>query len=298
MIYECIIFFNELDLLEIRLNELKDVVDKFVIVEASFTFSSKPKPFYFEENKDRYSKFLDKIIYVKVEELPYFAPKKRRMGTVHNRHEVEHYQRNCTWDGLLNCNDKDIILIGDIDEIPLADSILEAKNILTNKADSVVCFRQKHFNYFFNGVCVRDGHISPWYGQIATTYKNFKKVGTHSIMDDNISSPMVLRMSKDGNRLKNSIILEDAGWHFSYLGGIDEIVKKVESFAHEEFDTPEFLSEDVLEKRLSEGEDIFGRDGYPSIQYIDLNESFPKYLLDNQDKYKHLINNNITYEVE
>jgi len=80
MIYECIIFFNELDLLEIRLNELKDVVDKFVIVEASFTFSSKPKPFYFEENKDRYSKFLDKIIYVKVEELPYFAPKKKENG--------------------------------------------------------------------------------------------------------------------------------------------------------------------------------------------------------------------------
>ena len=82
MIYDCVIFFNELDLLEVRLNELKNVVDKFVIVEASFTHSSKPKEFCFENNKERYQEFLDQIIYWKVTDLPHFPPQKRRMGVL------------------------------------------------------------------------------------------------------------------------------------------------------------------------------------------------------------------------
>jgi beta-1,4-mannosyl-glycoprotein beta-1,4-N-acetylglucosaminyltransferase len=288
LVYDCIIFFNELDLLEVRLNELKDVVDKFVIVEASFTHSSNPKPFYFEENKDRFSKFLDQIIHVKIEELPYFPPQPRRRNTIHNRHEVEHYHRNYTWYGLVDCNDNDIIIIGDVDEIPTINSISEAKDILSINSDSVICFRQRHFNYFFNGTCIKDGHISPWYGQVATTYENLKKVGTDNVMDDNNCSPMVLRMGKEG-RLKNSVTIDNAGWHFSYLGGIDEIIKKVGSYSHEEFDTPEFMNREVIENRIKNGQDVFGRSGYPSIQYVDLDKSFPEYVLRNKDKYKHLI---------
>ena len=60
MIIDCFPFFNELDVLDIRLNILNEVVDKFVLVEASKTQSKIDKPFYFEQNKNRYSKFLDK----------------------------------------------------------------------------------------------------------------------------------------------------------------------------------------------------------------------------------------------
>ena len=70
MIYDCFTFFNELDLLEIRLNYLNEIVDKFVLVEMAKTHSNKDKPFYFEENKKRYEKFLDKIIHIKVSEYP------------------------------------------------------------------------------------------------------------------------------------------------------------------------------------------------------------------------------------
>ena len=69
-IYDCFIFFNELDLLEIRLSELYNYVDYFVIVEANKTFKGKSKPFYFEENKQKYKKYLDKIIHVKVYDMP------------------------------------------------------------------------------------------------------------------------------------------------------------------------------------------------------------------------------------
>ena len=69
-IYDCFNFFNELDILEIRLNVLYEHVDYFVIVESSITHSGEEKPFYFEENKERYSKFLDKIIHYKVYDTP------------------------------------------------------------------------------------------------------------------------------------------------------------------------------------------------------------------------------------
>ncbi|NJM15850.1 MAG: hypothetical protein HC896_11225 [Bacteroidales bacterium] len=60
MVYDCFPFFNELDILEIRLNELNEAVDKFVLVEASRTFQGDPKPLYFEENKEKVQGFFAK----------------------------------------------------------------------------------------------------------------------------------------------------------------------------------------------------------------------------------------------
>jgi beta-1,4-mannosyl-glycoprotein beta-1,4-N-acetylglucosaminyltransferase len=65
-IYDAFTFYNELDLLELRLEELYDYVDYFVIVESDRTFTNIPKPYYFEDNKNRYSKYLDKIRHFKI----------------------------------------------------------------------------------------------------------------------------------------------------------------------------------------------------------------------------------------
>ena len=70
MIYDCFNFFNELDLLEIRFYTLYEVVDKFVIVESNKTHSGIPKDFNFENNKDRFKKFLDKVEYIKLTDVP------------------------------------------------------------------------------------------------------------------------------------------------------------------------------------------------------------------------------------
>ena len=63
MIYDCFTFYDEFDILEIRLHELKDVVDKFVLVEGSITFQHKPKPYYFAENSQRFAEFGDQFMY-------------------------------------------------------------------------------------------------------------------------------------------------------------------------------------------------------------------------------------------
>ena len=68
MIYDCFTFFNELDILEIRLNTLYDTVDYFVIAEANKTHTGKEKDYVFEKNQARFSNFLDKIIYIKVDD--------------------------------------------------------------------------------------------------------------------------------------------------------------------------------------------------------------------------------------
>lgn len=118
MLYDCFTFFNELDLLEIRLNILNDSVDKFVIVEATRTQNNKEKCLYFEENKARFAKFEDKIIHVVVKEFP----QKLEQWT------IENYQRNEIMRGLVNCKDDDVIIISDLDEIPNPKYIKKYKN--------------------------------------------------------------------------------------------------------------------------------------------------------------------------
>ena len=70
MIYDCFMFFNELDVLEIRLNELYHAVDKFILVEATKTHAGKDKTLFFNENKQKFSKFLDKIQHIIIDEYP------------------------------------------------------------------------------------------------------------------------------------------------------------------------------------------------------------------------------------
>jgi len=105
MIYDCFMFFNELDLLEVRLNELNDVVDKFIISECTRTFSNQPKELIFQKNIDRFKDFLHKIEYMVIDEkdLPYFDA----------AWTYENYQRDIMARALANCSPEDIIIISD-----------------------------------------------------------------------------------------------------------------------------------------------------------------------------------------
>ena len=111
MVYDCFPFFNELELLELRLNELDGIVDKFVLVEATKTQTGLPKPLYFAENRARFDAFANKIIHIIVDDMP--------SGDGTRAHWVrERLQRNSIAKGLVNCNPQDIIMVSDVDEIP------------------------------------------------------------------------------------------------------------------------------------------------------------------------------------
>lgn len=116
-VFDCFPFFNELDVLEIRLTELDPLVDYFVIVEATLTHTGKPKPLYFDENRGRYNRFSRKIIHVVVDDLP-------SEPSDHWGREIS--QRQAIMRGLELARPDDRIITSDCDEIPKPDMLRRA----------------------------------------------------------------------------------------------------------------------------------------------------------------------------
>lgn len=151
LVFDCFPFFNELDLLEIRLNELNDVVDYFVLVESTKTHTGKEKPLYFEENKERFRLFSDKIIHVVVDDMPtkvssawkllekiyYISIQDKGSQKIAGKREAwnrEAWQRNAIIRGLLKSNpsEDDIVIVSDVDEIPSKEWVRQVKNELNS----------------------------------------------------------------------------------------------------------------------------------------------------------------------
>lgn len=262
MIYDCFIFNNELDLLSLRLNELNQVVDKFVLVESTYTFTGKAKPLFYKNNIEKYKKFRDKIIHIVIsnsneevnpDELKFFKPKpfQKENMRIWSR---EISQRNAIRLGLKHCNKEDIILISDVDEIP------RAKALKTIKCDSgITGFEQDNFYYFSN--CKG---LDKWYGTKAVNYLRFKETNAEEI--------------RDNTSFK---IIKNGGWHFSYMGGYGNVIKKLESYSHQELNTEDNIKS--LKFNIENGLDIFNRPY--QYKFIKLDKSMPKYLLSNRKIY-------------
>ena len=268
MIYDCFTFFNELDLLEIRLNYLNKYVDKFVLVEMGKTHSGKDKPFYFEENISRYKDFLSKIIHIKVTDYP--------ENSINNSWHLENYQRDCIMRGLKQADLNDIVMISDLDEIPSCDAI---KSYTTG----IMVLEQKMMYYFLNNLNVSD---PVWVK--GTKICHFSdllnpNVELHNLYGCNYTKkglPTYIRFC-GGPRFHNG------GWHFSYLGSAQNISYKITSFAHQELNHEIYTNTQEIERRVKSGQDLFDR---PYVyKPIPIDDTFPEYIVQNQDKYKHLI---------
>jgi beta-1,4-mannosyl-glycoprotein beta-1,4-N-acetylglucosaminyltransferase len=265
MVYDCFSIFNELELLEIRLNELDSVVDKFVIVEATRTFQKTTKPLYFAENKDRFSKFSDKIIHIVVDKYPTFFSKFR----IPTAWDYGYYQKNQIMQGLKMALPEDDIIISDIDEIPDPKKILEYKS-----HPGLKIFEQKLYYYFINGLSVKtSGELDLWRGPVMLKRKDLK-------------NPRKARSFR-GKEGKGITIIKDGGWHFSYLGGVEKIIKKIEALEHTEFNKDYYKDSKRLEAIINSGQDIFDREAF--YKFVSIDDSFPKYIQNHSAKFDHLI---------
>lgn len=239
MLFDCFTFFNELDLLEFRLKLLSPYVDYFVIVESNLAHSGKPKPFYFKDREERFKPWSDKIIYS--------ALNQSTNGLVFNQNEQEYNKTNGSWK-LENeqrnalhhvaefMDEADIIVIGDLDEIPDPYVLKEIKLLDQPHSLSMI-----FHNYFMN--CRNSKAEKLWNGSVLCNGKMFKE-----------NLPQVFRDNRNHYpKIKNG------GWHFSYLGGIEKIKYKIKSFAHTEYNKDEFLNDDHILNSLNNGEDIFKR---------------------------------------
>ena len=192
-VWDSFLFCDELDLLEARLTELDDAVYRHVLVEAPVTHQGDPKPLRFQENRDRFAPWKDKIIHV-VANLPDGTPKER-----------ENAQREAAWQGLGAYRPGDILLHGDVDEIPRAD-------VCQDMTDRVAAMR-------LHLVAVNLLDPGWWPGTVGTE----GRYSLNSMRDGRFSADR-----------KNGIIY-DGGWHFSWLGGPDAVRAKVHSFMHPEY---------------------------------------------------------------
>ncbi|MEM3630908.1 MAG: hypothetical protein QXY18_05800 [Nitrososphaerota archaeon] len=282
-IYDCFTFFNELDLLEIRLNVLNEIVDKFVIVEANKTHTGKVKPLYFEKNIDRFEKFLDKIVYIKID----FPNGLSSWGR-------ENFQRNKILEGLKDASEDDLIIISDLDEIP-KPSILKD---LTNSRN-INILRGPIFYYFLNYKAFKkSGEDFLWNGPVVFKYKEMifpqkmrqfaifqNCILNHSNLLSLIKNQLFFNLNKIYSKTSISII-DNSQWHFSWLGGKEKIIEKLESFAHTELNKEKFKSDSFLDQMIKRGEFFKGN---IILKKVELDETFPKYILQNKEKFKHLI---------
>ena len=242
-IIDCFTFFNELELLELRLKLLDAKVDHFVIAESNITHSGKPKPWHFEENKKRFEPWLHKITYIPINQttdgLDLAATTTITTYTPGSAAwKLENEQRNALYAAANLASDDDLILVSDLDEIP-NPQLLREINLQNGPAALSMLF---HY-YFLN--CQNTGSERWWNGSILFTGKQFKA-----------TTPQALRDKR--NDFKRA---EKAGWHFSYLGGLEKIKYKIQSFAHTEFNKEEFTNDENILKAMEEGRDIFNRPG-------------------------------------
>ena len=242
-------FYNELSLLKLHITELYDVVDYFIVVEATKTFAGKDKKLYYDENKKDFEKFHDKIIHIIVNDDRDFT----------NPYDRENYHRCCINEGMkqINPNDDDLILISDTDEIANCDVLNDLRITGLNEIKIM-----EMDLYYYNITCKIQGK---WDFVKIMDYKNYKRYTPFQIREDLHAYKGVIL-----NSIKN------AGWHFSYFGNIDFIINKIESLPSQWVNVDFYKNKDRL-KECIESHKHFIFDNI-KIEYIDIkdNEFLPK----------------------
>lgn len=277
MVYDCIPFFNEIDILKLRLHILNPIVDKFIIEEATVTFSGEPKELCFEKNKELFKEFLPKIEYIVVDNSPVDT-------TTHLR---DKFQKNALVKGLSDATDDDVIILSDVDEIPNPKVLRE---IIANfDKDKVYHLAQRMFYCFLNMEEV-SGNLLSITGEFPGVERRLW-LGTKVFSKKSIPADGIIQLREASVTSPNAVRVSDGGWHFGYMGSTSEkdvakrIGTKVVAAAHQEYNDDVLLAEAA--DRLLLGQDMFGRDA--RFERVEVDESYPEYLLKHRAEYEYLI---------
>ena len=293
-IFDCFMFYDEEMLLDVRLNILNKYIDKFIIVESTFTHSGKKRELVFDIKN--FQKFKDKIIYHVVDKKPQGLEEVNIYDTDHikenkvimNAVRFENGQRHAIGNLLKSADANDQIIISDLDEIPNLESVNFSQ--INSK---IILFRQKMFYYKFN--LILENMI--WCGSKSCKMKNFL-------------FPQWLREVKDkkyplwridtifSNKKYNNVhFVENGGWHFTNIKTPEEIDKKLRSYMHHpEYDQsnigPKEIGKMIKERKpvydlMANSSEVKDRSN-TKLKVIDVNE-LPLFIRQNQDKYNEWI---------
>ncbi len=288
-------FFDEEQILDLRLNVLNQIVDFFVIVESIYNHRGEKRELLFKKNN--FSKFKDKIIYLVHKEIPEQVETinqnddddEKNRKYIMNAVYRENSQRNYISEGIKEAKENDIILISDVDEIPKLENI----NIheITNK---IIMFRQNMFHYKYNLVL-----------------PNYKWIGTKAVRKKNLISPQWLRNTKSRiyptyridtffSKKKYSDIkmIDDGGWHFSNIKTPEMLNHKFKSYLHHiEYDKAR-IDENDIKKLINNKQAIYNLSidkrkskigNGTTLENFDI-KKLPIYMQKNINKYKDWLN--------
>tara|TARA_B100001027_G_scaffold175156_1_gene126370 strand:+ start:400 stop:1209 length:810 start_codon:yes stop_codon:yes gene_type:complete len=262
---DCITFFDNNYIFDFRYNVIKNYVDKFIICESLFDHKNNPKKVNFDLEK----KYKDnsQVIHLLLKK-PF--PKKT------NPWQNQAIQREYILENLDFTDEDDLIFFSDPDEIPNPN--LLSNFVLTKKYG---IFLQKFYNYKFN---LFNSYETPWEGTKVCKKKNLKSI---DFMREKIKTKNLKYKFYRLDKEKSIEIFDNGGWHFTNLMQPELISKKLKTFAHSEFSEDQFSSIEIIKKKIEENVDLFNR-GH-KYSYVKIDDTFPKYLINNLEKYKDFI---------
>ena len=264
-IFDCITFFRENFITNLRFEILNDCVDYFVICESHFDHRGKKKKLNFKLlNK----KFKNKIIYL---------VKKNNFSNFNSLWQNQAEQREYLKDGVFNqAQDNDYIMFSDPDEIPNPEAI---KTLVLRQKYGI--FLQSSFSYKMN---LFNPYESPWEGTRITLKKNLKSINfmRQKVLKKNLKYSF-FRIDKE----KSIQLIKNGGWHFNNLFSPKEISLKLRTFAHSEFSSATFSDPKVISKNIKMRKDLFKR-GH-TYKVLNIKSGFPKYIVKNKKKFKKYI---------
>lgn len=248
-VYDCILFSNEFDLLELRLKTLWDVVDYFVIVEAPWTFSGNPKPLHFRDRHREFQHYLHKIRHVQLDGF-------LEAETAWHR---EFASRDAMVEGFHDAEPDDLIFQSDADEIwrpEKRDEFLDREPIMV--------FEQRMFYYTLNSE--RVPRIN-WYGTRRLRRKHWTM------------GQAVRAIKRPG--------IPGAGWHFSFLGDEHAAALKMKSFSHTEYSGDEWTDTNRIRQAMDSGVDLINP--IASYVPVPVDETFPRPVLEEPQRWAKFI---------
>ena len=264
-IFDCFTFNDENLILEIRLNELDKFLDFFIIIEFGENHQGKKKGKKIDQAL--LNKFKHKIRYFYTD----------MFNKNFNSWERENYQRNAIKEGLYDADKDDLVIISDLDEIPNLSRI-----DLDNINDRIYAFKQINTMYKFN--LIRD---SDWIGTKLCKFKKLKSPQwLRSLKVHKKYSYFRLDKFFSKNYIHNFEIIENGGWHFGWIRDINQIIDKLESFAHTEFNNDNYKNLKFISECINK-----------KVNFLNINEKLnkieikylPMYLIKNIEKYKNFI---------
>ena len=261
---DCITFFDNTSMFDLRFNILKDHVDLFVICESEYDHRNNKKKLNF------------KLDFLKNKKVKYFVLNKPFPNEL-DIWKNQAIQREFMLENLKNvANEEDYIFFSDPDEIPNPKLLI---NFELKKKYGI--FFQKCFNFKFN---LFNPYETPWEGTRVCKLKNLKSIDfmRQKIKSKNLNYSF-LRLDKE----KSIETIKNGGWHFNNILSPEAISLKLKTFAHSEFSGKRYSDAEIIKSKIEKRVDLFER-GH-QYEQVKLDNTFPEYLITNYDRYKNYI---------